>query len=108
MTSENLKIKLEVEVLMKEQMDDALNTVYLWENKLKFAIISTGFFIFSSIMCFINPDISNIFGYICLPAVLVFGVLIIRSFNYLKMHKNFIPMIESLHRVFQELNNDLD
>ena len=104
----NEQLRLESKILMKEQMDDALNTVSVWEKKFQFAIVSAVFFIFSSVMCFVNPDISNVFGYSCLPVVLVFGVLIIRSFNYLKMHRNFIPMVESLHRVIQADINALD
>ena len=97
------KEKLKAEEIGLKELEKAVQTAKDWKNKLYFAIVSVLFFTFSSVMCFINPDISNIFGYVCLPAVLVFGVLIIRSHNYLKKELEYIPMVESLNRQFDEL-----
>ena len=97
------KEKLKAEEIGLNELEKAVQTAKEWKSKLQFAIISVLFFVFTSVMCFINPNISNIFGYVCLPEILVFGVLIIRSHNYLKKELEYIPMVESLNRQFDEL-----
>ena len=103
-----MKTFVELEKLKESQLEEFMSDVIVWREKVRFSLITSGFFAFCSLILLIKPILSVYIATI--PAVVTVAFLIsaYRRNEYLKMYKNNVRMIHSIHQQIDEAVEDFD
>ena len=103
-----MKTFVELEKLKENQLEEFMADVIIWKEKVKFSLTTAVFFAFCSLILFVNPILSVYLAIIPTVGTVVFLISAYHRNGYLKMHKNNVRMIHSIHRQIDEVIEDFD
>ena len=98
------------EKLKKDQIEEFTADVIIWKEKVKFSLISACFFALCTAMIFFSPVLPNYIELSFSSATIsvIFFISTYRRNEYLKMYKNNVRMIHSIHRQIDEAVEEFD
>lgn len=97
-----------IEELKEIQIKEFTEDVIVWKEKVKFSLVTAGFFAFCSLMLLANPIFSIYLALIPMTGMIIFLISAYSRNGYLKMYKNNVRMIHSIHRQVDEAIEDFE